>query len=138
MFICFPQSTLSIYDIEIQSYRESTNSLLKFIIKRERIQKMIFLCSPVELILFVYSFFACSLNRFAHHLRTFKDVFTFPEDSSYGGNFGCHLALHPLLSTPEDRTKAVADVVKCFADKLIPGIRNEVLVIRRSCVGCLR
>lgn len=82
----------------------------------------------------MYSFICCSLSRFAHHLRSFKDVFTFPEDSSYGSNFGCYLALHPLLSTPEDRTKAVADVVKLLAGELIPGIRNEVLVITKYLV----
>ncbi|KAH6761609.1 nudix hydrolase-like protein 20 [Perilla frutescens var. hirtella] len=71
-------------------------------------------------------------NGFARHLRSFKDVFTFPEDSSYGGNFGCYLALNPKVSTPEDRTKAVADVVKCLADELIPGIRNELYPVISS------
>ncbi|KAG6411209.1 hypothetical protein SASPL_129287 [Salvia splendens] len=71
-------------------------------------------------------------HGFADHLRTFKDVFIFPEGSSYDSNFRFHLTLHPLLSTPEDRTKAVADVVKCFANKLIPGIRNELYPVTSS------
>lgn len=36
-----------------------------------------------------------------------------------------------MLSTPEDRTEAVADVVKCLAEEFIPGIRNEVLVTKK-------
>lgn len=39
-----------------------------------------------------------------------------------------------MLSTPEDRTKSVADVVKFLAGELIPGIRNEVLVITKYLV----
>lgn len=55
-------------------------------------------------------------------------MFVFPQDSACGG----HVTLHPMLSTPEDRTSAVGDVVKCLGEELIPGIRNEVLdVIKR-------
>ncbi|EYU23043.1 hypothetical protein ABFS82_11G047300 [Erythranthe guttata] len=71
-------------------------------------------------------------NGFAHHLRRYKDVFAFPEDPSYGGNFGCHVALHPLLSAPEDRTEAVGHVVKCLGEDVIPGIRNELYPVTSS------
>ncbi|KAL7134741.1 hypothetical protein ABFS83_11G045900 [Erythranthe nasuta] len=71
-------------------------------------------------------------NGFAHHLRRYKDVFTFPEDSSYGGNFGCHVGLHPLLSAPDDRTEAVGHVVKCLGEDVIPGIRNELYPVTSS------
>jgi hypothetical protein len=39
------------------------------------------------------------------------------------------VTFHPMLSTPEDRTSAVGDVVKRLGEELIPGIRNEVLVM---------
>lgn len=71
--------------------------------------------------------------RFADHLRRFKDVFIFPEDKKFGGNFGYHVSLHSLLSTSEDRTRAVADVVNYLGEELIPGIRNEVLVVTKLC-----
>ncbi|GLT71820.1 hypothetical protein SLA2020_438130 [Shorea laevis] len=57
-------------------------------------------------------------NGFANHLRKFQDVFVFPQDSACGG----HVTLHPMLSTPEDRTSAVGDVVKCLGEELIPAI----------------
>lgn len=56
-------------------------------------------------------------------------MFIFPQDNSYGGRIGGHVTLHPMLRTPEDRTNAVGDVVKCLGEELIPGIRNEVLVV---------
>lgn len=55
-------------------------------------------------------------------------MFMFPQDASYGGNFGWHVTLHPELSTPEDRTKALGHVIESLGEKHIPGIRNEVLV----------
>lgn len=70
-----------------------------------------------------------AISRFAHHLKRYKDVFTFPDDPRYSSNFGFHVALHPLLSAPEDRTEAVGHVVKRLGEELIPGIRNEVLLI---------
>uniref|UniRef100_A0A2N9H2L6 DUF4743 domain-containing protein n=1 Tax=Fagus sylvatica TaxID=28930 RepID=A0A2N9H2L6_FAGSY len=59
-------------------------------------------------------------NGFANHLRRFKDVFLFPQDSSYGGHIGGHVTLHPMLRTPENRTSAVGDVIKCLGEELIP------------------
>ncbi len=56
-------------------------------------------------------------------------MFLFPQDSSYGGHIGGHVTLHPMLRTPENRTSAVGDVIKCLGEELIPGIRNEVLVV---------
>ncbi|PIN04160.1 Thiamine pyrophosphokinase [Handroanthus impetiginosus] len=50
----------------------------------------------------------------------------------HNGNFGYHIALHPVLSTPEDRTGAVADVVKSLGEELIPGIRNELYPVTSS------
>lgn len=66
------------------------------------------------------------LFRFADFLKPFQNVFIFPQDNTYGSHFGCYCTLHPNLSTPNDRTKAVANVVKSLGE-LIPGIRNEVL-----------
>lgn len=69
------------------------------------------------------------LCRFAEHLRPFRNVFVFPKDNSYGSHFGCHVTFHPLLKTQEDRTTAFAEVVKSLGEELIPGIRNEVLLL---------
>lgn len=48
-------------------------------------------------------------------------MFTFPRDDS--------VQLHESLKTPEDRTDAVGDVVKCLGEEVIPGTRNEVLLV---------
>lgn len=66
---------------------------------------------------------------FAGHLRKFPDVFIFPDDDSQASHFGDHVRLHSTLSTREDRTSAVGDVIKCLGEELIPGIRNEVFII---------
>lgn len=66
---------------------------------------------------------------FAGHLRKFPDVFIFPDKDSQAIRFGDHVRLHPTLSTHEDRTNAVRDVIKCLGEELIPGIRNEVFII---------
>lgn len=63
-------------------------------------------------------------HGFADFLKPFHNVFIFPQDNTYGGHFGCHCTLHRNLTTPEDRTKAVANVIKSLGE-LIPGIRNE-------------
>lgn len=71
-------------------------------------------------------------NRFAHYLRRFADTFIFPVDTSYGLNFGYHLALHTRLSTYEDRTRAVGDAIKFLGEELIPGVRNELYPVVSS------
>ncbi|XP_019191609.1 PREDICTED: nudix hydrolase 20, chloroplastic-like isoform X2 [Ipomoea nil] len=71
-------------------------------------------------------------NGFADHLRAFRNVFVFPKDNSYGTHFGCHVTLHPVLKTPEDRTAAFAEVVKSLGEELIPGIRNELYPVVSS------
>lgn len=38
------------------------------------------------------------------------------------------VSLHSSLRTAEDRTEALGEVVKSLGEKLIPGIRNEVLL----------
>ncbi|XP_062010618.1 nudix hydrolase 20, chloroplastic-like [Rosa rugosa] len=55
-------------------------------------------------------------NGFAENLRSYQDVFTFTPGQ---------VTLHSSLSSPEDRTRAVGDVVKSLEEELIPGIRNE-------------
>lgn len=58
-----------------------------------------------------------------------REVFIFPEDNMSKGCFGDHITLHPALKTPDDRTRALGDVVKCLGEELIPGIRNEVTLL---------
>ncbi|XP_015160571.1 nudix hydrolase 20, chloroplastic-like isoform X2 [Solanum tuberosum] len=67
-------------------------------------------------------------HGFADFLKPFQNVFIFPQDNTYGSHFGCYCTLHPNLSTPNDRTKAVANVVKSLGE-LIPGIRNELFPV---------
>ncbi|KAK2978230.1 hypothetical protein RJ640_024263 [Escallonia rubra] len=71
-------------------------------------------------------------NGFADHLRTFKDVFVFPNDNSNGSHSGGHVTLHPMLKTPDHRTEAVDHVVKLLGKELIPGIRNELYPVAPS------
>lgn len=54
-------------------------------------------------------------------------MFTFSGDDSV--QFRAYLTLHESLKTPEDRTQAVGDVVKCLGEEIIPGTRNEVLFV---------
>ncbi|CAN8300656.1 unnamed protein product [Cochlearia groenlandica] len=64
-------------------------------------------------------------KRFVDYLRDFDDTFTF----SQNGN----VTLNPMFEKPEDRTKAVADVIKILGDKgIIPGIRNEMYPVKAS------
>ncbi|KAJ8436877.1 hypothetical protein Cgig2_004372 [Carnegiea gigantea] len=65
-------------------------------------------------------------DGFAAHLRRFQDVFSFPEGAIHNGYSGFHITLQPDLKSPEDRTAAVGDVIKCLGPELIPGIRNEL------------
>ncbi|XP_031737766.1 nudix hydrolase 20, chloroplastic isoform X2 [Cucumis sativus] len=61
-------------------------------------------------------------HGFVKHLQQYPKVFT--RDDSV--KFGAFLTLHESLKTPEDRTRAVGDVVKCLGEEVIPGTRNEV------------
>ncbi|CAL5400332.1 unnamed protein product [Camellia sinensis] len=71
---------------------------------------------------------AMFITGFADHLRRFQDVFIFPQNNSFTN----HVTLHPILRTPEERTRAVADVVKCLGEEFIPGIRNELYPVISS------
>lgn len=67
------------------------------------------------------------LNRFTDYLRDFHDIFTFSQNGSCLDRVGGHVTLNSMFEKPEDRTRAVADVIKILGDKgIIPGIRNEV------------
>ncbi|KAJ7973898.1 Nudix hydrolase 20, chloroplastic [Quillaja saponaria] len=69
---------------------------------------------------------------FAVLLRSFKDVFIFPKDDSFGGRFGYYVTLDSKLATAEKRTSAVGDVVKSLGEEWIPGIRNELFPVTTS------
>ena len=58
---------------------------------------------------------------FDDHLKRFSNVFILTQDNS-------HIMLHLVLRTPNERTKAVGDVVKCLGEEVIPGIHKEVLL----------
>lgn len=73
------------------------------------------------------SLFQCNLCSFAEHLKKYANVFTFPQDDSV--QCGAYLTLNESLTTPEDRTRGVGDVVKCLGEEVIPGTRNEVLLM---------
>ncbi|XP_054797079.1 nudix hydrolase 20, chloroplastic-like isoform X2 [Prosopis cineraria] len=64
-------------------------------------------------------------SGFADRLRASKDVFIFPKDKLYGSPFDEYVSLNPILKTPERRTSAVGNVIKCLGEEWIPGIRNE-------------
>ncbi|KAG8635793.1 nudix hydrolase 20, chloroplastic [Manihot esculenta] len=68
---------------------------------------------------------------FVDYLRTFKDVFVFPQ-SNYSGRSESYVTLHEMLKTPEDRTRVVGEVIKCLGEELIPGIRNELYPVVSS------
>ncbi|KAJ9548923.1 hypothetical protein OSB04_021466 [Centaurea solstitialis] len=67
-------------------------------------------------------------NNFLDHLSKFNDVFTFIKDNTYGSQYR-HVTLQSALKTPERRTEALKNVVKRLGEKVIPGIRNEVLTL---------
>ncbi|PON44426.1 Dihydroneopterin triphosphate diphosphatase [Trema orientale] len=66
---------------------------------------------------------------FAEHLRKFQYVFEFLPDN---GSRGARVTLNSSLKTPEDRTRAVGEVVKSLGEQLIPGIRNELYPVTSS------
>ncbi|KAL2929281.1 Nudix hydrolase 20 chloroplastic, partial [Bienertia sinuspersici] len=68
---------------------------------------------------------------FAAHLKRFQDVFLFLQ---HNGVLDWHITLHPTLKSPEDRTSAVANVIKCLGKELVPGIRNELFPVT-TCFG---
>ncbi|XP_058206782.1 nudix hydrolase 20, chloroplastic-like isoform X3 [Rhododendron vialii] len=69
---------------------------------------------------------------FAGHLQKFCDVFVFHQNNSHSHHAGNHVMLHPMLMTPDQRTTALADVVRCLGEELIPGIRNELYPVTSS------
>ncbi|XP_022961341.1 LOW QUALITY PROTEIN: nudix hydrolase 20, chloroplastic-like [Cucurbita moschata] len=69
-------------------------------------------------------------HGFAKHLKQYPNVFIFPRDDC--GQLGAYLTLHESLKTPEDRTHAVGDVVKCLGEEVIPGTRNELYPVTSS------
>ncbi|KAK0571802.1 hypothetical protein LWI29_021820 [Acer saccharum] len=70
-------------------------------------------------------------NCFVHQLRRFHDVFVHSENN--GGGYGSYLSLNSKLRTPEERTRAVGEVIKCLGEEqLIPGIRNELYPVSSS------
>lgn len=73
--------------------------------------------------------FILTLCSFAGHLKKFCDVFVFHQNNSHSHHAGDHVTLHPMLMTPDERTAAVADVVRCLGEEIIPGIRNEVHLV---------
>nr|XP_043619307.1 nudix hydrolase 20, chloroplastic-like [Erigeron canadensis] len=73
-------------------------------------------------------------NRFLDYLSEFKDVFNVIKDDTYGSQLG-HVTLHSALRTPESRTKALENVVKCLGEGVIPGIRNELYPVTSSYGG---
>ncbi|KAI3801898.1 hypothetical protein L1987_30015 [Smallanthus sonchifolius] len=66
-------------------------------------------------------------NGFVAHLSKFKDVFTIMKDNS--------LTLQSALKTPESRTEALGNVVKCLGEEVFPGIRNELYPVTSSYGG---
>ncbi|MED6180742.1 Nudix hydrolase 20, chloroplastic [Stylosanthes scabra] len=64
-------------------------------------------------------------SGFVEHFKSFSDVFIHIKDNSNGGSVSECVSLHPMLKTAEERTNAVAYVIKCLGEEHIPGIRNE-------------
>lgn len=69
---------------------------------------------------------------FTEYLREFHDIFTFSKNGCLvvGGDY---VTLNLMFEKPEDRTRAVAGVIKILGDKgIIPGIRNELCPVKPS------
>ncbi|XP_013663190.1 nudix hydrolase 20, chloroplastic [Brassica napus] len=67
---------------------------------------------------------------FTEYLREFQDTFTFSQNGCLGGDY---VTLSVMFEKPEDRTRAVADVIRILGDKgIIPGIRNELYPVKPS------
>ncbi|KAH7572322.1 hypothetical protein ACOSQ2_015681 [Xanthoceras sorbifolium] len=70
-------------------------------------------------------------NGFANQLRGFRDVFVHSENN--GSGYGSYMTLNSKLRTPDERTRAVGEVIKCLGEEeLIPGIRNELYPVSSS------
>ncbi|CAI0625932.1 unnamed protein product [Linum tenue] len=70
-----------------------------------------------------------SFHSFVEHLKRFEEVFVIKDSSSHGARFGYCVTLHDKLGTPEERTAAVGEVIKCLVEEqeeLIPGIQGEL------------
>ncbi|KAK9055069.1 hypothetical protein SSX86_026149 [Deinandra increscens subsp. villosa] len=73
-------------------------------------------------------------NGFVDHLSKFKDVFTIMKDNAHETQSG-HVTLQSALKTPESRTEALGNVVKCLGEEVFPGIRNELYPVTSSYGG---
>ncbi|MED6210456.1 Nudix hydrolase 20, chloroplastic, variant 2 [Stylosanthes scabra] len=71
-------------------------------------------------------------SGFVEHFKSFSDVFINIKDNSNGGSIGECVSLNPMLKTAEERTSAVAYVIKCLGEEHIPGIRNELYPVVSS------
>lgn len=82
----------------------------------------------VRLLESIYLFFYMYLCSFCDSLRCCGDVFVF--STHCGEPFGKEvIKLHPSLKSYDDRTRALATVVRFLAEKdVITGLRNEVLM----------
>ncbi|CAL9092676.1 unnamed protein product [Musa textilis] len=69
-------------------------------------------------------------NGFLDHLRQFKEVFTIGLHNN-DCHDESHVKFHSSLITPEERTRAVGDAIKCLGE-LIPGTRNELYPVTSS------
>ncbi|KAF5748616.1 nudix hydrolase 20 chloroplastic-like [Tripterygium wilfordii] len=70
-------------------------------------------------------------NGFVEHLRNYQDVFVLPQRIN-GSQIGNHVTLNPELKTPDDRTRAVGEVIGSLGEDIIPGIRNELYPVTSS------
>ncbi|MFS7936213.1 putative thiamine diphosphokinase [Helianthus anomalus] len=70
-------------------------------------------------------------NGFVDHLSKFKDVFTIMKDYTHDS----HVTVQSALKTPESRTEALGNVVKCLGEDVFPGIRNELYPVTSSYGG---
>ncbi|KAF3786041.1 Nudix hydrolase 20 [Nymphaea thermarum] len=60
------------------------------------------------------------------HLKKFPDAFSLEQNNNHGNSGDSYVTLHSSLRSPEDRTDAVGDTIKCLGESIVPGIRNEL------------
>ncbi|XP_038698447.1 nudix hydrolase 20, chloroplastic-like [Tripterygium wilfordii] len=70
-------------------------------------------------------------NGFVEHLRDYQNVFVLPQREG-NSKIGNHVTLNPELKSPDDRTRAVGEVIKSLGEDIIPGIRNELYPVASS------